>query len=139
LYFFILIKGRKHVEARNSGLWETMNPGTRKAHEQALLTLEKKIDAMIGMKLAMETALFDDTMIEQSVSFYGLVMMWIIKCATGSTEKIQWQRVSQGESFKFFLDLIIVCPYFHYRPNFLQNISLYLNGSLMIFVNFIVL
>ncbi|KAJ3274850.1 hypothetical protein HDV01_002054 [Terramyces sp. JEL0728] len=95
--------GSRFIEMRNSGQFETMNPMQRTAHEQGLLRLQGELDKLIGVKLAMETALFDTAILEQSIQFYGLVMMWLIKCATGTKDNIPWFRVAQGEPFNLNL------------------------------------
>lgn len=92
--------GSRFIEMRNSGQFETMNPMQRAAHEQGLLRLQGELDKLVGVKLAMESALLDTVMLEQSIQFYGLVMMWLIKCATGTKDAIPWFRVAQGEAFK---------------------------------------
>ena len=86
----------RYVSGRMSGQWDSFPPPVRANHEQGLARFQGEIDKLIGVRLAMEAALLDEPMLEQTIRFYDLVMMWLIKCATGSKQNIDWSRVAQG-------------------------------------------
>ncbi|KAI8898611.1 ubiquitin elongating factor core-domain-containing protein [Globomyces pollinis-pini] len=88
--------GARHAAMRDSGQWATLDPMMRNANEQGMIRLQKELDKLLGIKLAMEAGLFDKAMLEQSIQFYGLVMVWLIKCAAGSNSKLEWFKVAQG-------------------------------------------
>ena len=96
----------RYVSARLSGQWNSLPAPVRANHEQGLSKFQTEIDKLIGIRLAMEAGLLDEQMIEQTIRFYDLVMMWIIKCATGCETAIDWSRVAQGFDlgycFKYF-------------------------------------
>jgi ubiquitin conjugation factor E4 B len=94
-------QGAKHFQARLTGQWDSLNPVVRASHEQGLNRFLEEYDKLLGVRIAMEGAIMDSVMLEQSVRFYNLVMMWLIKCATGAPGNIQYNRLAQGESFGY--------------------------------------
>lgn len=93
---------RRHVmqcrETQSTPAWQASEPRQRFAHEMQFKHYEAKLDSLIGQKLLTEAVVFDRQMLQQTLRFYGLVMVWILKCASGNTDKsVSYDLVSQGD------------------------------------------
>ncbi|KAI9096092.1 ubiquitin elongating factor core-domain-containing protein [Phlyctochytrium arcticum] len=100
---------RKHIAGikaeRDSGAWA----GPRgMLNEEMLKKFQKQLDKMIAYKLSFDVALKNKPALENSLRFYDLVMMWLIRCnvlgsanvhyPTGKTaDGVDWNRVARGE------------------------------------------
>ena len=94
-------QGARHQAARDGGGWDSFDPITRANHDQGLQRFLGELDKLIGVKLAMEAGLFESPMLEQSLRYYNLVMLWLIKVATGTNSTIQWSRLAEGDTFGY--------------------------------------
>jgi ubiquitin conjugation factor E4 B len=92
--------GLRFQKSRDRGDWNNLNPMTRSTNEAGLQRLQNELDRLLGAKLAIETTIMDKVMLEQSISFYNLVMMWIIKVVSGTTGNIQWAVVASGNALQ---------------------------------------
>ncbi|RKO87198.1 ubiquitin elongating factor core-domain-containing protein, partial [Blyttiomyces helicus] len=77
--------------------------------EKTLKDYQMHLEKWIGYRLALETTLLDNNVLEHSLRFYSLVMMWLIRCTvTGSAQvrypngpgadQVAWSRIARGET-----------------------------------------
>lgn len=83
-------------EMQTTPAWQTMDPRSRVMHEAQLKAYVKQLDDMIGQKLAMQTGLFCQSTLEHMMRFYNLVMVWLIKTASGFQGKVDFAQVARG-------------------------------------------
>ncbi|KAJ3193063.1 hypothetical protein HK101_005502 [Irineochytrium annulatum] len=82
---------------RDSGAWETLNPMQKATNEQQLRRLQTELDTYIGYRLLIETNVLDNAGIDQTLRFYNLVIVWLLKVAAGK-DGIAWDRLMRGDA-----------------------------------------
>ena len=89
-----------YVAQRDNGAWNSLQPYVRMANEEGLKRMLASIDDQVCSKLALDASLLDREILEHTMQFYGLVIVYILKVASGykSTNQIAWDRVVRGDS-----------------------------------------
>ncbi|KAJ3033823.1 hypothetical protein HDV00_005788 [Rhizophlyctis rosea] len=105
-----LLKAVKRMRAeRDSGRWAGPAGSMQ---EMIFKRFQAQLDKMVADRLAMEAALMDPAVVEHSMRFYGLVMMFLVRCASLGQEAVkypppggkavpdavQWGRVARGDT-----------------------------------------
>ena len=81
-----------------SDAWSKMDAFTRNANEQGFKRLKSHVDQLVGIKLALEGAIMSVQGIEDSLRFYDLVMIWLVKMAVGQNSKVSWAALAAGDT-----------------------------------------
>jgi ubiquitin conjugation factor E4 B len=82
--------------SRDSQDWSQQDARVKHAHEAQIKTYEKQLDVMIGQKLVMECGLLDKNTLEHLGRFYNLVIVWLIKNASGIKGKFDFAGLVRG-------------------------------------------
>lgn len=102
---------------RDAGGWA--GPGGP-MQEALYKRFQTQLDKVIAWKLAMDAMLMDHVTMEHSIRFYGLVMMWLVRCAavgsplikygsgSKSADAVDWGRVSRGDTAGYVIFLFLV-------------------------------
>ena len=86
-----------HVAKIKGMLDAAANPFARQTNEAYLKRFETQLDTMIAQKLAMEAGLLDKATLDHVLQFYSLVIVWILKLASGTNDKsINFSQVVRG-------------------------------------------
>ena len=81
-----------------SGAWNSIDAFTRNSNEQGYRRLKKHVDQLLGVKIAFEGAIMSVHEIEDTLRFYDLVMLWLVKMAVGPEKNVSWSALATGDS-----------------------------------------
>lgn len=91
---------RKHVnrmrQQQTSSSWAQQDPRILNSYNAQLKTFEKQLDELIGQKLAMHTGLLGRSTLDYVMRFYNLVIILLIKSASGCQKKLDFASVVRG-------------------------------------------